>query len=439
MDLRRRFCALVLLAMLTLAGPARAEGPVCVVAPGMAALVDEQGAERIAPGLHDEIFTVRENALFAAGSRGDYRLFDAEGQPLSDVHFAMIHDAGRCLLFRDGSLYGAMDDSGNILIEAAWTQLVPTDAGGYLALDGDPLDDEPDEIIRIDPSGETVRTGSRVVGGLSVPRDDRMPALASNGRYGAIDGQGTWAIAPVWRYIGPYENGMALARGEGGWGMIDGTGTERIAAEYDWMDRGASMIAGLKDWGVDVYDPDASGLLFRLEGEGLHVRLVGDCMAVSDDATSRLYGVDGTPRWEGACDADFYPGADGQVIVAEGEWGEPCQRLIDAGGVSSRAFQQLLPLCGGRYAWLSMRGAEYYSEDLDRLQRSWDYESARYGLADGEGNVLLDAVFLEIRALGRDRLLMRTEDEVLLTDVDGEVIRRWPAAGAEAPSSEAGA
>ena len=107
------------------------------------------------------------------------------------------------------------------------------------------------------------------------------------------------------------------------------------------------------------------------------------------------------------------------------------------GGAASGRFQQLLPLSGGRYAWLELKGVEYYSAELGRTQKSWDYSNARYGLTDGAGRVLLPARYREIRALGEDRLLLVSDFAVQLADRDGAVLKTWVTAEAAAPTDEA--
>ena len=128
----RRMAALMGL-MLALSLPAHAARLACVVEPPVAALVDDTGAEVIPSGVFTELFTVREDALCAAGEPGDYRLYDAEGVLVSDECFSMIHDAGDALIFCQDGLYGAMDSEGNVLIEPAWTQLVLSGEDAFLA------------------------------------------------------------------------------------------------------------------------------------------------------------------------------------------------------------------------------------------------------------------------------------------------------------------
>ncbi|MBR6221211.1 MAG: WG repeat-containing protein [Clostridia bacterium] len=431
-----RRLALIVVAAALFVGSSLAEGPLCVCAPGVTALTDAAGVEVIENGAFESIFTVREGALYAAGRRGDYRLFDAEGHAVGDEPFAMIHDAGGALVFRQGGLCGAMDDAGAIVIDPEWTQLTGDGADGWLALNGDPLDERPDEIFHLDAAGEARGTGVYTACGLQPVECDRMPFQAGNGLYGAVNGKGEVAVKPAWKCLGAFENGYAKAWREYGVGLIDADGNAIVPPVYDWLERGGAMIAAQAGDRVDVFSTDGARRLFTLRGEGAEVRLVGSCLSLTANGKSLLYGPDGTLRFEGDSAVRFREGLQGRLIASDGAWGEACEWLTDPdGSPASGRFQQLLPLCADRYAYLEMDGVEYYSDELGALQRSWDYGHMRYGLTDGAGNRLLPAAYSEIRALGDDRLLLVTETSVQIADVNGRVLREWAIAESEAPSA----
>lgn len=426
---------LALAGALMLIGAARAEGALCVVTDGFAALVDEAG-RTVVEGVEDA-FCVRESALYAVGSRGAYRLCDEAGNVLGETTFAMIDDAGDCLIYRQGNLCGAMDEDGNVILPAEWMQLVSDGSGGFLALDTDPLDESADAILHVDADGEATATGAKTASGLTRLESGLMPVMASNGRCGAVNARGEWAIRPEWRYIGPFEEGCAKAAGAGGIGLVDASGEEIISARFDWLERGGNVVAALDENGVDVFSKDGDARLYSVKGRDLEAALVGDCLLVKSGDSSRLYSATGSLM--GAFGADFRcaPGLRGQLIATEGEWGSRGSWLMDTdGSAASGRFQRILPLAGERYAFIETPGIEYYSADLDRVQTSWDYDAARVGLMDASGAVILPAQYREIRALGEDRLLMRTDEEVRLTDLNGNVLRTWLTAGGEAATGE---
>lgn len=426
-----RRTALAILLLAALMGSAHAAQLAPVVAPPVVALVDAQGSEIIPSGTYDALFTVRADELYAAGAPGDYRLLDADGNAVFDRSLAMIHDVGDALVFRRDGLCGAMDGGGSVLVEPAYTQMVSAGAGRFLALDGDPLDEQPDEIILLEMGVAPRRTGIATASGLQAFADGRMPYRAPGGRWGALDADGSVAIAPTWRYISPFRDGLAVAENEFRRGVIDVSGDAVIDPRYTWLERGETLIAArTADGTIDVYAPDGGKLRFSLEGSW-QAQVVGDALAMGNGQETRLYGANGVVIVRASAQAAFYPGLDGQVIVADGAWGEACQRLINPDGSdASGLYQRLMPLCGGRYAFLTMTGATYYSRDLGGLQTSWDYDSVRYGLLDGGGNELTKPVYREIRALENGLLLMVSDEAVSVADLDGNVLTAWPATAA---------
>ncbi len=431
--LKRLFAAAVVL--LALSGAALGEA-LCVNASGVAALTDADGGEWLENGRFEEIFTVREGALYAAGRPGNYRLYDDEGQPLGDTPFAMIEDAGDCLVFREKGLYGAMDTAGQVIVAPMWAQLCCDGEGGWLALDSDPLDELPDEIIHLSAYGEETFTGVFTACGLTRISCGRMAFMDSDGRFGAVDAMGEIVIPAEWRYIGEFIAGMAKVAGNEGVGMIDVDGRVVIAPDHVWLERNRELIAVFDGDSVEVYLTDSGSLAFRLPGPVREVSLVGSALAVAYEDRTCLYDGRGTLLCEGSAQAVFSPGTGGQMIASDGVWGDACQWLVDPdGSPASGRFQQLLALCPGRYAFLKIDGTEYFSTELDSLQKSWDYANMRYGLTDDRGTVLLPAVYREIRAVGDDRLLLISDGEVQLSDSDGVVLKTWITAEGEAPSA----
>ncbi len=418
--------------ILAIPGVARAE-PLCVRLGDRARLVDEAGATLIGGEDIAEVFAVRPGALYAAGEKGAYRLYDARGARLTDDEFAMIDDAGDCLIYRQGALYGAMDAEGRILLSAQWTQLVSDGAGGWLALQGDPLDETADAILRVDAGGEATPTGATTVIGLSPLRHDRIPVMTPGGRYGAIDGRGNWVIPAEWRYIGPFEDGLARAADETGLGLIDADGVEVIPTIYDWLERGDGLITAADAGGVDVYTPDGLRVMYSVEGEHLDATVVGAFLAVRDGGTTTLRDRSGSVVFEADGAVTFEEGVDGQLIASDGPWGERCAWVMNPdGSAASGRYQRLLPLCEGLYAFMTMDGIDYYSADLGRVQTSWNYESVRYGLMDGAGNERLPAAYDAIEALGDGRLLLTDAAGACLADSGGSILASWPN-GAEEP------
>lgn len=419
----RRTAIWLLLCMLI--GVAHASS-LCVNAPGVVALTDNRGVEVIENGRFEALFTVRDGALYAAGRRGAYRLYDVAGRPLGDVEFSMIDDVGEALLFRQGAFYGAMSAAGEIVIPAQWTQLTPNGAGGWLALESDPLDEQPDEIVCIDAQGEARQTGVYCVGGLSRVSGGRMPYLDSDGRYGALDESGAIAVEGNWLYMDSFSNGLAKVAGQEGMGVIDSGGRVVIGPVFRWLERSAAMIAAWDGENIEIYGPRGGQRRARLPGRALEIALTGDYLAVVYDGRTCLYNAYGRLLRQSQGAVSYAPGTRGQLIASDGSWGEKCQQLVNPdGSKASGMFQQLLPLCAERYAFLEMKGEDYESEVLGTVQTAWDYAGCRYGLMDGRGRILISAKYREIRALSSDRLLLIGDDRTQIADRNGVVMKTW--------------
>ena len=69
-----------------------------------------------------------------------------------------------------------------------------------------------------------------------------------------------------------------------------------------------------------------------------------------------------------------------------------------------------------------MNVAAYYSEKLDEVRYSCDYDSMRYGMIDSSGREILPAEYMEIRALGEKRFLAVSETALRIVDENGNVI-----------------
>lgn len=421
--IRRALLWLTLLCML--AGAAKA-ATLCIDAPGVVALTDNRGNEKTENGRFQAAFTVREGALYAAGEKGAYSLYDAEGQPLGDVTFSMIDDVGDALLFGSGQLYGAMDAKGEVLLQPEWTQLAYDGSGGWLALEGDPYDEQADEIVHIDGKGTAKQTGVYCVGGLTGLSDGRMPFMDADGRYGALDAGGAIAVNPLWQYMGPYSNGLAKVAGLEGQGMIDGNGRAIIPPAYQWIERSSAMIAAWDGSNVEIYGPRGGQRRARLTGRARAVALVGDDLAVTYDGRTCLYDANGKLLAQSSGSVDYAAGTRGQLIASNGAWGEKCQWLVNPdGSKASGLFQQLLPLCAERYAFLEMPGEAYESQALGRSQTAWNYGECRYGLMDSRGRIMISARYREIRALSVDRLLLIGDERVQIADRNGVVMKTW--------------
>ena len=420
---------LALLAALWLcAAGAAAEEVLCVSTETCAALLDLGGGEIVPPGAYSDIYEVVENERYALGAEADgrmrYALADSSGTLLTGAEYDLLAADGDVILFRQGGLYGAMDMDGNLLLTAAYTQLVSAGDGAFLALTTDPNDDTPDEILRI-AGGEAVSTGIRTASGLEPLCDGLMPFREPDTElYGYVDSQGAVAIEAQFSYAGAFEDGVAHAAAEGLSGAINREGDWLIRPEYDFLEWGDGIIVGLQGRETCVVYAAENGVeRFRVEGANLSAAVAGACAIVMDDEALYAYSADGTLILQTSRTATLSPGDGGQLILSDGDWGTACVAIVEPDGtVLDRRDQHLLALSDDRYAFITMRVASYSSDALGTIRYSVDYDSLRYGLMDTAGREILPAEYLEIRSAGTDRYLTIAEDGLRLTDEEGNVL-----------------
>ena len=233
-------------------------------------------------------------------------------------------------------------------------------------------------------------------------------------------------MEPVWQYMGPYSNGLAKVAGPEGMGLVDVNGRAVIAPTFRWLERSAAMIAAWDGANLDIYGPRGGQRRARLSGKVREIALAGDDLVVSYEGRTCLYDANGRLLAQSDGHTAYTAGTRGQLIASGGAWGEKCQWLVNPdGSKASGMFQQLLPLCAERYAFLVMPGEAYESEALGRAQTAWSYGECRYGLMDSRGRILTAAKYREIRALGSDRLLLIGDDRTQLADRNGVVMKTW--------------
>lgn len=422
----RRNRILLLCAVLSMLGSALAEGMLCVSADGTAALLAADGSEIIAPGIYDDIFEVSDE-LYALGTQTAegmrYALGSASGERLTDSRYAMFKAEGDTVIYAQDDLFGAMNMKGDILLPAEYTQLIFANEGRFLAMTTDPFDDDADEIFLLE-AGERTPTGVRSDEGLTAFSDGRTPFQNPDSElYGYLAEDGSVAIEAKFETAGRFEGGAARVSVNGKLGLIDPSGEWLLKPEFDYLESGAGVSVGLTGREQFIVFDEEFEAAFRIEGAGLEAMLVGAYPVLLRNGMMEVRNISGELLLEVGQGATLLPGLNGQLILADGDWGAECVSLVGADGErAERRDQHLIPLDGGRYAFVRMNVAGYYSEVLEEIRYSCDYDSMRWGMIDADGNEILPAEYLEIRALGNRRYLAVTEAELQVTDENGEAL-----------------
>ncbi|NLF26728.1 MAG: WG repeat-containing protein [Clostridiales bacterium] len=409
-----------------------------------AALIGPDGAEKIAPGGYEFIFALPENGgraeLYCAGGYVDgeflYALLGGDGATLTEQVYEMFTLEGGRVLFMQNGLYGAMSPAGEVLVEPLYTQLVASDAGGFLALTTDCYDEEPDGLYEIGADLSVTATGVKTLGALAGFSEGLLPLIsAENSLFGYVDATGQWVIRPQFAYAGPFYRGRAVASLSSGFGLIDRTGNWVLTPKYETLgyEGGQLALAAPDANAVVAFDPVSCQERFRVEGENLYAMAVGDLVQVYDDHSTRLYGTDGALIHEGSPLAGYSTGENGQIVLTDGDWGADGSYLLNAdGSVAAGPFKALFPLGTddgrGYYGFIEFDAEAAYSDALEQHVYSWDESTLRYGVVDDSGHEVLPAEYGELYRIGENRLFASLDGTDGVIDLNGEWVYRFSAA-----------
>lgn len=409
----------VLLLMLLLAQSASAT--VALRMDDGAVLADADGYEIVPFGVYEDIVPLGRE-LYAAVRDEKCALMDADGRLLGDFVFDRLKLTDGLLLGSIGGRQCILNPDGSLRTDAAYGLIVPNGAGGAWAIRGTNGDVASDELLIIAPDGK------EKPGGIYVRSMDQasgsgllavLPSDASSYIY--CDTSGKPAVQSGFDTAGTFENGLAVVSVGGSFGVIDDTGKMVLPADYSFADVSEEgMILGVGDDGVVLCDADGK-ILMDCAGEGYSAAFAGEYIQLYDGEKLQIHAPDGSLLMTLDADAAVYPGIDGQLIISDGAWGEACVYL-DGWNEQYRNLHPLGHAQGNAvYAFMEVRVARYMNNLLDEVQITADMDTARYGLINSAGEILLPARYLSIDWLKDDRFLVQTEKEWRMTDSKGRV------------------
>ena len=397
-------------------------------------LLDEDGSVIVPMDAYDDIVPLGEG-LFAAGISGRYALMDAAGNLLTGAKYTDLRFEGEFLLACADGFWGLLDKSGIEKTDFIYTRIVSGN-GPYRAIKGEVNDLESDELFIISPDGSERATGLYLRSMGNSAAEDRLAVLLpDSGLWGYCDAEGKLVIPDAFSYAGSFVSGVAPVAKDGSYGAINRQGAYIVSPEYDFIEVTSAGLAIACDAdGARILDAGGTEIA-RFEGSGLIAAAAGDGFMIADDESLRLFDQFAEPIAELAADASVYEGLDGRFIFAEGAWGENCVYLD---GTQQR-YQNIYPLgmAGDTqlYACMQANAARYVNDLLGEIQLSVDMESARYGVIDGSGEMLLDCVYGSIEYIGDDRLLVYIDGQRQLIDSQGRIYWTYGVMQTEAPIS----
>ncbi len=438
--IKRALAALMLTAFLG-AGAAAQGGYVLETAGGVM-LATERGEALIEAGEYTLLYEVeglpdgiRRFTAEKLTEKGAFcALLDERGVPLTEFEYQGFEWVNDALIFVRRDRFGAMDASGNILIEADYTALLAAGDGGWLAQKTDPFDEMADTVYRISADGQESMLKTRISGGMFPMREGRSAAAsAENGLYGYLDASGNWVIEPRFVWAGMFEGGRAVAATAEGTGLIDRQGNWVLAPRYNSLTReGDSLIVAIEGDSLILIHPDTLEEVSAYRGNQLYaypsaggraIVMHGNRGFVVNERGEEEMSVDGCmnlSRWTGM---------ENQVIVTKGEFGTASVYLYDLqGNVLSEGYQEMMPLG-------QIDGETYYLCILFEATQVtygagmsfWDeIPGTRVcGILSPEGKELFSVRADFIRYAGDGLILMDYEDKTVLADIHGRTIKEY--------------
>lgn len=387
---------------------------------GAAALLSEDGTVIVDVGAYEDIVLLGEGLFAATADGAHYALLDADGTALTDARYDELRACGSALAAcRDGG-WGLLDRDGAELGAFEYAEILADDSGARWA-----LREEEDELTAyaLGANGRERGEGIAILR-AGEPGGGMLPLEFKDGRWGYCGAEGELVIPARFDWAGRFAAGIAPAVEGGRYGAIDESGAWVVAPEHDFIEISEDgLILAAGEGYVALFSTEGLALAEYL-GEGVWGALAGEGYVIGDSESLRVFDSAGEVVEELAPDAAVSEGVGGQLVISEGMWGEECVRLS---GTQER-YQNLYPLgtANGEpvYACMEVRAARYQNDLLHEVQVSVDMDSARYGLVDGKGEVLLPCGYTAIECIGDDRFLVRDESQWRVVNSWGKVYWR---------------
>lgn len=331
--------------------------------------VDASGQERIAPA-YERVgpFSQGRAAVLADDGRWGYLdhdgqwaiapVYAAAGRFMADVAAVQTAEGRSLLIDRSGQVVKTLDAGQQI---DTWgrktaTLVVTRQAGERLMhVDGRTL-----AMPDIDPGRIEAASEDRLV--VRVSRDGEV-------RFGATDLSGHWVIEPRFEALGPFVDGLAIARRDGGVGLVDRLGTPVVPATQAALTRldGGLYLARRDAAGNAAYTVFAAdgSALFESDCASLGYRRLGRWSVVLD--CGRIWAVSPSgalhqvaAEWpELAARGDYLLVQHTGGVRVDGHWTTPFTLFGPDGVVVSSAAASP----AGRYAWAMLIRAAAPSAD----------------------------------------------------------------------------
>ena len=382
---------------------------------GGALVVNDAGETVLPPGSYQRLQVLRNDAGqvtgYAAGNYVDgvlkYALLSPAGEALSDCILTGLWAAGDGFFAVKDNVfhyvYPSLEVDG-----AAYSSLTYSGSGKLLSLTGSVFDDVSDSVGILDSSGFVFDTGIYTLGSLGRYQEGLLALQdARSSLFGYLDADGEWAISPVYRYAGDFQDGLAIVSGSKGYGVIDKTGASLLPSEYDLILRGDGLFAAIREGSLYLMDAALSETAC-VPLEGANALLAGKYALLSSASATRLLSTSGEvlAAWDGLVTLSW-AGDDALILERDGLY-----QLVTPQGEALSGEWNLI-----------------YSTDGDLLAYgSRDDSSLRFGLMDANGQTITPAIYSAIRWVAQDLYCAEITGGAVLLNAAGEILNTYSAA-----------
>ena len=423
----------ILLIVLILSLLFSAQAAVCVRLEDTAALLDENGALIVAPEIYADIVSLGENR-FAAREKDSWALMNDRGELLTPAVYSDLRAAGAVLLGCRDEKWGLLRPDGTEITAFEYTRILRDGERRFWALKTSPADADSDILYIISSDGRETETaltlrrmGQASEGLLAVQ-------LPGSSLWGYCDIRGELVIPAEYTFAGAFRSGCAAVTQNGFFGAVNPAGEWIVPANYDALEITSAglILATVTGEGVRVFSGEGREIAVY-DGAETFASPAGDGYAVFGEET-RIFNAEGELLHTASSRASVSEGLKGDLIVADGAWGEEC---VFIAGTRNR-HQNLYPLGmdgeNALYACLRVNASRYMNDLLGEEQLAVDMDSARYGVTDARGNLLIPAEYESVQYLGGGRLLLQSGGLWQMCDSEGTIYWEHGVMQSEAPS-----
>ena len=423
----------ILLIALILLLCASAQAAVCVRLEETAALLQRDGAVIVPPDVYEDIVSLGGDR-FAARRDGAWALMNEEGKLLTSAIYSDLRPAGDLLLACRDEKWGLLRPDGTEITAFAYTRILWNGSDGFWALKTNPVDGDSDVLYLLSCEGTETETGLtlRRMGGAG--EGLLAVQLPGDGLWGYCDSRGDLVIPAQYSHAGAFRSGCAAVTLNDGFGAVNRSGEMIVPAQYDALEitSAGAILASAAGEGVKVFSPEGNEIAAYAGSESF-AAAVGDGYAVYGGET-RIFSAEGEQMHTASGRASVSEGLNGDLIIADGAWGESCAAIAGTENYHQHIYPLGMDGDEALYACMRVNASRYMNDLLGEEQLAVDMDSARYGVTDGQGNILLPAEYESVAYLGEGRLLVQSGGLWQMNDTAGRVYWEYGSMQSEEPS-----